>query len=312
MLAVPWPAPFVDVRWSHEIKWDGVRTLLAVDGNSVRLTSRRGIDATSRYPELTGFRAARPMVLDGEIVALDDAGRPSFERLQQRMNLRSLRLVEAARSSVPITYVVFDVLHDDVPVIDLPLYQRRRHLDALDLAPPLVRSHSVDGDPADLWRFVNERGIEGIVAKRLDSPYRPGTRSPEWRKIGVFHSARTVVGGFTPGEGGRAGSFGALLVGLWTPTGLRWVGAVGSGFTDEGLRAIRGALGEMSTGQSPFLPDPEIPRRATWVEPQLVAMVQYKEWTTAGRLRAPSFRGFTDDAIGDVTWEREGPPATPV
>jgi bifunctional non-homologous end joining protein LigD len=307
MLAVSWPSIFVDDAWGFELKWDGVRTILTYDGDGVRLRSRAGNDATARYPELGVFAADRPLVLDGEIVAFDESGRPSFERLQQRMNLGSARLVEEARTAVPIRFAVFDVLHDGGPVLEEPWGERRERLAEIKLAAPFVPSHPVDGDPTDLWDFVLQRGIEGVVGKRLDSPYRPGVRSQEWRKIAAFRNMRAVVGGFTLGEGGREGTFGALLLGLWTTGGLRWVGAVGSGFKDGDLRMIRGALDEMRMERSPFLPAEGMPKRIQWVQPQLVAMVRYKEWTSVGRLRAPSFKGFTDDALADVTWEREGP-----
>jgi len=309
MLAVTWPSIFVDDAWGFEIKWDGVRTILGYDGDNVRLRSRAGNDATSRYPELGSFAADRPVVLDGEIVAFDEGGRPSFERIQQRMNLGSARLVDEARTSVPISFAVFDVLFDGRPVVEEPWVERRERLAGIPLPSPFVSSHPVDGDPTDLWDFVLQRGIEGVVGKRLDSPYRPGVRSQEWRKIAAFRNMRAVVGGFTAGEGGRDGTFGALLLGLWTAEGLRWVGAVGSGFKDGDLRAIRGALDDMRMDRSPFLPDEGMPKRVHWVQPQLVAVVRYKEWTSVGRLRAPSFKGFTDDPLAEVTWDREGPSA---
>ena len=163
------------------------------------------------------------------------------------------------------------------------------------------------GDPESLWGFISERDIEGIVAKRTASVYRPGTRSPDWRKISRFLQARAVVGGFLPGEGGRASTFGSLLLGMWAGDGLRWVGAVGSGFDDAALEAIRHALNQMTMERSPFVPNADLPKNAVFVHPALVASVQYKEFTSVGRLRAPSFKGFTDDDPGSVTWEEEGP-----
>ncbi len=308
MVAVRWPQPFTDAAWGFELKWDGVRTMLSYDGERVRLRSRAGNDATGKYPELLRFRPQRPMILDGEVVALDAAGRPSFERLQQRMNV-----VVAGRAHVQdlvgISYVVFDVLFDGEPILEKPWIERRRRLSQLDLPQPLVRSEPVDEDPGALWAFVRERGIEGIVAKRLDSIYRPGMRSADWRKITAFRTMRAIVGGFSQGEGGRTGTFGSLMLGLWTAEGLRWVGAVGTGFSDADLRAVRAALGQMVVAEPPFVDTGEMPRNLTWVDPSLVAVVQYKEWTSAGRLRAPSFKGFTDDAIESITWDKEGPQA---
>ncbi len=307
MLAVRWPEPFADADWGFEIKWDGVRVVMRFDGEAVGLHSRAGNDVTTKYPELGAFHAARPLILDGEVVAFDEAGRPSFERLQSRMNLAvGLASVPPPRL-VPIVYVVFDVLYDGVPVLDLPWRRRRALLESMEMPAPFVRTDVVDRDPSALWELVKERGIEGIVAKRHDSQYRPGVRSPHWRKITAFRHARAVVGGYTPGEGGRVGTFGSLLLGLWTPDGLRWVGAVGSGFSDAELRAIRNALDRMRVVDSPFLPDAGLPQGAVWVVPQLVAMVQHKEWTAAGRLRGPSFEGFTDDDPATMRWETEGP-----
>ena len=309
MAASRWPEPFADDAWFFEMKWDGVRALLHWDGHRVTLRSRSGKDATERYADLGTFAAAAPVVLDGEIVSLDDAGRPSFERLQQRMNLQSPSLVAEAVSRVPISYVVFDVLHETNSIIGLPIEERLDRLTGMELPHPMVRSQVVPGDPGALWSFVKERGIEGVVTKRLGSVYRPGQRSPDWRKITAFRRLRAVVGGFTVGEGSRLGAFGALLLGLWDADKLRWIDSVGSGFSDEALRAIRSALDVVTIDDPPFMEVPVAPGRVTWVEPQLVAMVQYKEWTSVGRLRAPSFKGFTDDDLASVTWEAEGPDA---
>lgn len=310
MLAVRRAEPFTDPAWGFEVKWDGVRAILSYDGERVRLTSRAGNDATARYPELTGFAQPHPTILDGEIVALDEANRPSFERLQQRMNLSSPAHILNAVDAVPISYIVFDVLYENGPLIERPWTERRARVPELALEPPFVRSEPVDHDPSELWRFVTERGIEGIMAKRLASPYRPGQRSPDWQKITAFRSMRAVVGGFTEGEGGCTGTFGALLLGLWDGDVLRWVGAVGSGFSDADLRAIRAALDEMTTDQPTFVNQHELPASSRSVHPALVAVVQYKEWTTAGKLRGPSFKGFTDDPADSITWDAEGPEAT--
>lgn len=310
MAATAWPRVFEDDGWRFEIKWDGVRVLLFYDDGVVKLKSRSGLDATIRYPELTTFRADRATVLDGEIVALDETGRPSFERLQGRMNLSSPALVRSATEQVPITYVVFDVLYDGSTVTSESWAERRQRLERVELSGPIVPSDAVS-EARSLWDFVVERDLEGIVAKRADSPYRPGKRSPDWRKIASFRTVRAVVGGFTPGEGGRGGAFGALLLGLWEGGRLRWIGSVGSGFSDESLVAIRGALDEMRSEVSLFVEEEAMPRRAMWVAPQLVAMVQYRQWTSAGRLRAPSFKGFTDDPVEAVTWAAEGPEAPP-
>ena len=313
MLAQPGTgAPPRGAEWLHEIKWDGVRALLVCGGDDIALRSRSGRDMAETYPELASAARSleQELILDGEIVTLSSDGLPSFELLQRRMNLRTTTKVAEAVEAVPITYVVFDLLHRaGSSLLHLPLEQRLAHLGALDLPEGFVRSdNSVEGGP--LWEFVRERGLEGVVSKRRSSRYRPGTRSPDWIKSVAFKSVRAVVGGFTPGEGARHRGFGALVLGLPEGERLRWIGSVGSGFSDSDVRAIRQALDEMSVADSPFKAHPEMPSGVAWVAPELVAVVQYKEWTKAGRLRGPSFKGFTDHPAAEVTWESEGPGAT--
>jgi bifunctional non-homologous end joining protein LigD len=304
MLASAWPEPFIDADWVFELKWDGIRGVVtAGPGRSVSIRSRAGNDLTDRYPELAGYDPERTVVLDGEIVALDTDGRPSFEVLQQRMG----RVGHDATRVVPVSFVAFDLLYEDAELIGEPWIERRRRLEALEMPAPFIVSSTVLEDPTALWEFVERRGIEGIVAKRTAAAYRPGVRSPDWRKIARFHRVRAVIGGYLPGEGGRSGGLGSLLLGLWVGNTLRWIGAVGSGFATRDLVAIQSALDEMRVEESPFSDTTGIPRRAVWVEPQLVALVQFKEFTSAGRLRGPSFKGFTDDDVRSITWEREGP-----
>ena len=295
MLATPWQAPFVDSEWLFELKWDGVRCLLSTDHAGVSLLSRAGNDMTARYPQISEGDFPPGLVLDGEIVAFGDDGLPSFERLQA-----------AAARSVEISLVVFDLLHAGEQLIAQPLYARLERLDALDLPPNCTVPDRFAGDPTVLWEFVTQHELEGIVGKRLASVYRPGARSSDWRKISNWQQVRAVVGGFTPGTGGRGSSFGALLVGLWQGKLLRFIGSVGTGFDDAALHAIRDALDEMTIPDSPFSHMEEIPA-ATWVDPRLVAVVRFKQWTPAGKLRAPSFKGFSDLPGGEATWSREGP-----
>jgi bifunctional non-homologous end joining protein LigD len=268
------------------------------------LTSRRGNDISERYPELRNPQIEGDVVVDGEIVALDDRGRPSFELLQGRMNLSSPRLITAAVEQIPITYVAFDLLYQHGDLTASPWEERRARLEAIRPAMQVLVA-DVFTVAAPLWSFVVERGMEGIVAKRLGSPYRPGTRSPDWRKVAVFEIVRGVVIGYTPGDRGRAATFGSLVLGLWDGEVLRPIGTVGSGFGDRSLRAIKDALDQMVVAKVPI--SGEVPRDTVFVEPSLVAAVQYREWTRAGRLRAPSFKGFTDDPPATVTWASEGP-----
>jgi bifunctional non-homologous end joining protein LigD len=295
MLAVPWQTPFVDNDWLFELKWDGVRCLLSTDHTGVSLRSRAGNDMTARYPQVGQARFPPGLVLDGEMVAFGDDGLPSFELLQA-----------AGGRSVEISFVVFDLLHAGEPLIAEPLHARLARLDGLELPPNCTIADRFEGDPTALWKFVIQRDLEGIVAKRLSSVYRPGVRSADWRKVSNWQQVRAVVGGFTPGTGGRGASFGALLLGLWLGQELRFIGSVGTGFDDAALHAIRNALDEMTILQSPFREAEEIPA-ATWVDPQLVAVVRFKQWTAAGKLRAPSFKGFSDLPGGEATWLREGP-----
>jgi bifunctional non-homologous end joining protein LigD len=307
MLAVPWPRPFSAPDWSFEVKWDGVRVMLSWDGEELELRSRRGRNVTATYPELGGFRNPVPCVLDGEVVAFNEEGRPSFQAMQGRMNLTGARRIAEQARLLPVVYMVFDLLYDGEDVTARPLQDRQARLDDYHLPAPCVRSTSVAGEGEAFFSAVEERGLEGMVAKRLGSPYRPGVRSDDWRKVARIKSVRAVVGGFTAGEGARAGTFGSLLLGLWEDGRLRYVGSVGTGFNDRTLRAVRETLDGLRRSQSPFDPAPAVARPVVWVEPQLVVQVECKEWTLAGRLRAPSFKGFTDDPVEAVTWEAEGP-----
>lgn len=299
MLATAWPAPFSDDGWVFEPKWDGVRALVNVGPAGVTIRGRRGTDYTDRYPELHRIRHDRPCVLDGEVVAIVE-GAPSFEALQRRMHVTGpdARLL----NDVPVTFVAFDILHDGEPVVDEPLGERRARLERVDAGSWGSIGPVVAADGEALWSSIVERDLEGMVAKRQGSRYRPGVRSPDWRKIANVSVTEAVVGGFTPGEGGRRGTFGALLLGRWDGDRLRFAGSVGTGFSDADTRSIRAALDEMTRTDSPFHPDEGIPSAATWVEPLLVASIGHRDMTAAGRFRHPRFRGFTDDDPAGILW----------
>ncbi|MDH3426134.1 MAG: non-homologous end-joining DNA ligase [Acidimicrobiia bacterium] len=305
MLATLWPQAFDDPEWLFELKLDGFRTLLYWDGHAVELRSRSGRDVTALYPELAIFSAESPLVVDGEIVVLDAEGASRFELMQQRTS------VPAQGSSVlvefPVRFVAFDLLYRGEDITALPTEDRVARLAQLAMTDPFEKSEVTPELGTRVWSEVERKGLEGIVAKRLGRPYTSGRRSDSWRKIPRVARMRAVVGGYTPGQGGRASSFGSLLIGLNSPSGLRLVGAVGTGFSDRDLDAIRAAVDEMETSDCPFVSEPELPREAKWVHPQLVAMVGYKEWTSHGKVRAPRFIGFTGDDPDSVTWESEGP-----
>lgn len=305
MLATRWPQPFDHPDWWFEVKWDGVRVIVAFDGADVSLRSRRGLRMDDIYPEFTRFRFDRPTVVDGEIVALGEGGAPSFSLLQQRMNVRGAK-ARTLVDQVPLTLMAFDLLHHGAPLVDEPIEDRWVRLGEI-VPPNMVVSPATREHGQAVFAAVVDRGLEGIVAKKAGSRYKPGTRAEEWRKVVHRTSARFVVGGYLPGQRGRSTTFASLMLGLWDDGRLRFVGSAGSGFDDHALRHIRAALDQMERPTSPFTPDPTIPRQAKWVEPTLVAVVEYREWTHDHHLRAPVFKGFVTDPVELVTWEAEGP-----
>lgn len=291
-----------------EVKWDGVRAVATVRGGELRLRARTGTEITARYPELAPVppgAGSDDLVLDGEVVAFDERGRPSFERLQARMHLASEAAVARRRRELPVTYVAFDVLYaGGRSLLSLPYRDRRALLAELELEGPAWRApmHRED-DGGALLAATAEQGLEGIVAKRLDSPYEPGRRSGAWIKVKNHGTQDVVIGGFTRGEGGRAASLGALTVGTWEDGQLRYAGRVGSGFTQATLGEVVAMLAPLGTLDSPFS-GRQPPRGTTFVEPRLVARVEFREWTASGTLRAPVFKGLRDDVdVGAVVRE---------
>jgi bifunctional non-homologous end joining protein LigD len=305
MLAAKRAEPFDDERWWFEVKWDGFRSVVGYARGELRARSRRGLDLLSRFPEINSVEIPDGVVVDGEIVAFDDDGRPSFSLLQQRTGFG------AARSEEPrgVNLVVFDVLFHGEDVTGLAYEERRDILGRLELAPPIIVPEPTPTNGVSLYEAVAARGMEGIVAKRLGSRYQPGRRSEDWQKISIMHNLLAVVGGYLPGEGGRSATFGSLLVGLYQPIGLRWIGAVGSGFTDSSLQAFRDALTQIEREVSPFTNEVIVPggARPVWVEPAIVVKVEYKEWTHDDHLRAPVYKGVEQVDPDTVTWTTEGP-----
>lgn len=276
MLATTWPFPFTDPGWVFEVKWDGFRALADVDGDRAVLRSRRGLDLAARYPELRSLRAGRRVVIDGEIVAMGDDGRPSFFLLGRR----------------PAQLVVFDLLYLDGDRTGLPWEERRALLEAVELTGPVVVGDFVPEEGEALFSAVEDQGLEGVVGKRLGSRYHSGRRSPDWRKVVSRRRVTAVVGGFLHGGGNRADTFGSLLLGIWNEDQLHFVGSVGSGFDQPALEAIMGALRQLARDTSPFSGVVEVPGHKSWVEPVLTAEIEYREWTPYGRLRAPVFKGL--------------------
>ncbi len=299
--------------WTYEVKWDGMRAVTFIDDDALRVQSANLRDVTVSWPELAGLPDAIPAVtaiLDGELVATDAEGRPSFGLLQQRMHVTAPTEVAARAVDVPVAYVVFDLLHlDGHDLLGLPLADRRHLLEqVLDPGPRWRISPTHDDGPAIL-EAATARGLEGLVAKRLESTYEPGKRTRSWIKVKVRLRQEMVVGGWLPGEGNRTGRLGALLVGYHDAPGdggpLRFAGRVGTGFKDAELTRLGGLLAELATDECPFDPPPpraEILRGPRWVRPELVAELEFGEWTHDDRLRHPSYLGLRDDKLaGDVT-----------
>ncbi|MEU8245438.1 non-homologous end-joining DNA ligase [Nonomuraea sp. NPDC048916] len=287
MLAVPGQLPTDRERYGLEVKWDGIRAIVHL-GGGLRVTGRHGTDYTRRYPEISGF-GVQNAVLDGEVVALDRRGRPSFERLQRRMHLTDPE--PAMLELYPITYMPFDLLYlEGTPLFELPYRDRRSLLDELDIgAPPYFPGDS------DLLTATHAQGLEGVIAKRLDSPYRSGIRSPWWVKVKNLSTREVVIGGWKPGKGRRSGGIGSLLMGVFTDDGLMYVGHVGTGFTDATLDELYTTLRPLEIPRSPFADD--IPWRNRWVRPDLVGEVAYTMWTDELRLRHPVWRGLRPDKL---------------
>ena len=302
MLATPGDLPpeTEDAAWGYEFKWDGVRALAYLTGGRLQLRSRKGTDITVRYPELAALPAglaAHDAVVDGEVVAMDAQGRPDFGALQHRMH-RTGPEVPRLAAEKPVTYLVFDLLAlDGEDLLDRPYAERRERLDGL--APGGHRWAATPwfaGGGAGVQAAGLDNGLEGVVAKRLDSPYRPGVRGPEWVKVKNFRTQSVVVGGWRPGKGRRAGGVGSLLVGVPDDDGrLVYVGHVGTGFSDPALRELESLLTPRRSPPFDGVLPREVSRDAHWVEPTHVGEVAYAVWTADGRLRHPSWRGLRDD-----------------
>jgi bifunctional non-homologous end joining protein LigD len=312
MLAVAGDLPPDDGGWAYEVKWDGIRAVVYSEGGRVRALGRSSKDITATYPELreAGERlGARPAVLDGEVVALGPDGRPNFGQLQQRMHLSGSAEIARKARQVPVSYVVFDVLHlDGQSLLDLPYDERRRRLESLGLSgASLATGDSFRDVPgSDVLAAARQRGLEGIVAKRRDSPYRPGRRSGEWVKVKIFATQEVVIGGWTDGSGQRSGELGALLLGIPEGDGLRYVGKVGTGFGERERRELLRSLRPLARKTSPFgarLP-PAVAALAHFARPVIVGEVRYGDRTADGHLRHPSWRGLRPDKNpGEITDE---------
>jgi bifunctional non-homologous end joining protein LigD len=291
--------PADEDSYGFEFKWDGIRAICVWDGRRLRLRTRNRNDVTARYPELWPLKdglGSRQAVLDGEVVAFDDRGRPSFEQLQRRMGLTAEPDVRRGAAEVPVAYLLFDAIHLDGEVLaGEPYTSRRRRLEDLKLAgrhwqtPPYQA-----GAGLALLRASRENGLEGVIAKRLDSAYEMGRRSGAWIKVKNRLRQEFVIGGWIEGEGRRGGLPGALLIGYHEDGRLVYASRVGTGFTEAMLRELARLMRPLERDSSPF--DAGRPAgRPHFVEPRLVAEVEFSEWTRDRELRAPSFKGLRTD-----------------
>jgi bifunctional non-homologous end joining protein LigD len=302
MLAIPTTSVPSGDEWLHEVKWDGMRILADVHDGELTLTSRNGNDVTASYPELAGLAGAYDdMLLDGEVVALD-AGRPSFAALAERMHVQDRRRAERLAATRPVTFMVFDLLRlfgqDLTPQ---PLSARRELLERLDLRGAHWQVPPVYADGRELFRATQEQGLEGVVSKRLSSPYLPGRRSAEWVKSPHRTTVSAVVGGWRPEKTNDAGRLGAVLLGVPTPQGWRYAGRMGSGIAGTAQRRLTELLEPLRTDRSPFCDTvPSIDARgAVWVRPEVVVEARVLELTRDGRFRQPAYLGVRTDLTAE-------------
>ena len=276
----------------------------------MRVTNRRGNDITAGYPEFAELSAGlddTAALLDGEIVAIDDGGRPDFQLLQRRMHVRDPTALRSLAREVPVAFMAFDLLWlDGTLITDLPYTARREHLEALALRDERLQVPPAStGDGEAALATSRELGLEGVVAKRLESRYEPGRRSRSWLKVKLVLRQEFVIGGFTAGEGRRSGVVGALLLGYYDADHeLRYAGKVGTGFTDAELDHLAGLLAPLAQDESPFAGS-GVPRAARFVAPRVVAEVRFSEWTREGRIRQPAYLGRRDD-VDPAQVTREG------
>jgi bifunctional non-homologous end joining protein LigD len=290
--------PAIEENWGFEVKWDGIRAILYSGRRKgdITLENRNLRDITFKYPELHPL-AGLNAVVDGEIVALDDKGRPSFERLQGRMHLSTDAGVRQRMNELPVRFMAFDLIwHDGRDLSDLPYTERRAALEAVDLNGDYWQTPGWRrGDGSALLKAARDQALEGVMAKRLESPYCPGKRTKHWLKIKVKQNQEFVVGGWQPGEGRRENTIGSLLLGYFDDGAFRYAGKVGTGFKERDLTMLVKELKPRRRTTSPFAPPPSPPRGVIFAEPELVAEIEFTEWTREGILRNPAYKGLRDD-----------------
>lgn len=319
MLAKPGKLPLNDDQYSFEIKWDGIRAILYHEAGQLFIRSRNLIDITNQYPELQQLAKTldkQQVILDGELVAFDLQGIPSFALLQQRMGLSSPATIDKKRLEIPVTYVIFDILYfNGNSLLALPYTERRNIIEGLQLSGQNWQTPAYrQGDGNELLAAAASLKLEGIVAKRLSSSYTPGKRSNDWIKIKNQYRQELVIGGWLPGQGKRSGGIGSLLLGYYDITlpqakkdnrkqQFHYAGKAGTGFSNDTLRHLYVLLSPLKRNTSPFTTN-KLPGNTVFVEPQLVGEFEFTEWTANNTLRHPSFKGLRNDkAAHDVIKE---------
>jgi bifunctional non-homologous end joining protein LigD len=302
MLATLVTEAFDSDDWAFEPKWDGVRTLAVCD-EETKLISRNDRDITVAYPELHPMHhqlVALDAVVDGEICAFED-GVPSFEKLQSRIHVRGAAEIQRLMKTVPVAFIAFDLIYlDGRDLTRLPYTDRRELLEASVVTRPWLQiSPAVRGDGIALFEAAKKQSLEGIVAKKLDSRYEPGNRSKSWLKVKTTFDADVIVAGWLGGGKGHGTELGSIITAVYDGGRLRYTGSVGTGFSHKERELVRKALEPLTVDEPPFTKDemkgkPEL-KLAHWVRPKVVAVVEFRQLTSAGKLRAPSFKGLRDD-----------------
>ena len=304
MLARLAKLPADDSDWAAEVKWDGVRAIAYCRPGRVQLQSRNLRDVSAQYPEVRRLArqlGSREAVLDGELVAFDADGRPSFARLQQRIHQTGESVVRRRMQSHPVTYVIFDLLYlEGRDLTGEPYRERRRLLEQLALTGESWQTPGYStGNAAALLEASRAEDLEGLVMKRLDSRYTPGKRGGSWLKVKNANRQELVIGGWSPGAGRRRNQLGALLVGYFEDEGkrprLRYAGKVGTGFSDEVLKTLSARLASLERKTSPFAAGQPLPKGTHFVKPELVAEIEFREMTGDGLVRHGVFKGLRED-----------------
>ena len=293
--------------YALEIKWDGMRAIVYVDSKKIQIYSRSGQVVTSAYPELEGLKRAvgkRALILDGEIVALDKQGMSSFQLLQRRMGQREVTSSNPLIQTTPVTFMIFDLLcFDHKPIMDCPYLFRREMLAQLGLNGAYWKTTDYSsGNFHKLFEYIRKRGMEGLIAKRMDSPYQPGQRGSTWLKIKARKRQEFLICGWEPGQGQRQNLPGAVLLGYYDAPPhksgkqqLLYAGECGTGFSQKVLLELKQQLDRQRIAASPFTQNHLKQRNVHFSRPELIGEFEFAEWTQDGLLRQPSFLGFRTD-----------------